>query len=536
MAKLLKTLRLAVVLVLMIFLSQCQMLGFLNFSSILLGGNFIASATADPISEVESDLLAEGPIDLPVTIAKLESPDASKLTITEINGGANLVKEQPLYQGVSRVLRISGLPDAVRDVDEAPVVVGFPYDQVNDILGDQIEVNVEDDGSFSIDVSTGNDALIASGNGADFISPFLQITEDPVTGYFVIITTNAPAGVVDSSTQMAVDLDGYYYLNTVNADGSKTLIRRNVDGSLVQEIVSNSTNDIEGLVVRSSFKAAYTFEKSASVGSLTLQLTSIVSSSENSPQLVAGADPLNAEEVVAFDYELIEISNYDYSDDKIKFYITDDEDGVVLLDRNDPHVQYINTTSTASVDVIRQDVYDDIWMALDIEGNAMYAWYLNEGLYSLGKANLNTDPAFAWGQRETILEFQNFDDVVSIAAENGTLAYVLQENADNQAYVYTEAGGVVEINDTDSDTDTYSNLRVSHDGQVVFACRTSATRNQLVYHRLGTSGFSDITTDTTYQVCDGSLGSYLVGDTFVHFYRTDSTLIQHAMVNIDQLD
>lgn len=523
--------RVLIVLLLCISHARCISFGFLNYASLIFGNNVVAQASAEDISDSESELLAEGPIDLPVTIAKLESPDASKLDISESFGGSNLIKERALYQTSPRILIIEGLPEAVRNVEDQPIIVGFPYDQIENIVGDDVTVTVADDGSFTISIPTEGDALIASGNG-DFVSPFLHITEDPVTGYFTIITTNTNPGVIDTDTQIAVDSDGYYYLNfNDSTNGGKSLVRRNVDGSSVQNIVTGSSISMEGLVVRTSNKAAYSHESSPGIGTLTLQLTSIVQSADEaiSSNLVTNEVTPLFSEIVSFDYELAEIDEYDYSDNKIRFFFNDDEDGIILLNRNDPTVIFYNTTSTDQQNIIRTNLYDDIRIAFDIEANFLYAWILDEGLYSLFQTDMANDPSFAWGQREEILEFEEWEDVISMDASNGTLSYSVLNGTEVEWYVYTENGGAILVNDVESGN--YENIKVSIDGTVVFACDTSGDVNQFVYFNVGEDTIRSVTGDPDVEVCSEVESSYYVADIFVHFFRDG----QHAMININQL-
>lgn len=525
-------LKLCLMIVFCLFHTRCLSIGFLNLGSLVLGNNIVASATAEGVSDTESELLAEGPIELPVTIAKLESPDASKLEISESFGGANLVDERALYQVAPRILIITGLPEAIRDVEDQPYVVGFPYEQIESVVGEQVTVNVEDDGSFTMTVPTEGDALLASGNGA-FVSPFLHITEDPVTGYFTIITTNSAPGVIDTDTQVAVDSDGYYYLNFNDAvTGGQSLVRRNVDGSLVQEIVSGDGIEIDSLVVRTSNKGVYTYQNSETTGSLTLQLTSIVQDASASVSELVDDELFQFSRIVSFNYELADILNYDSSSNNHRIYINSDEDGVVFLNRSDPSVVYVNTTSTDTLNVIRDGLYDDIRIALDIENNILYAWILDEGLYSLYSTDIANDPSFAWGQRESLMVFQEYEDIVSMDAAHGVLSYSIQNEGQLEWYAYTENEGVFAINDPGDDDGVYENIKVSLDGSAIFACETSGEINQFVYYKLSDGEIRSVTGDPSVEVCTGNESSYYVAEDFVHFYRNG----QHAMINIDQLE
>lgn len=515
-------------------LSGCGFLNIMNYGSLLLGSNDVGgNAASINLDDTETELVSDGPIDLPVTIAKYDSPDANKISIEEM-GPANSVSSS--YQTTGRRIRITGSEDAIRDLLKTPLVTAFPYDSASNEVGTQTEVAVDSDGSFEIEVESDGDVLIAAEDTNNFISPFLQITQDPVTGYFSIITTNS--NYIVATTQMMADQEDYYYVSLKTSDPIRTYVRRNVDGSQMQTLLLDSAIVIDALYARSSAKTVYSYESAADEASLVLQLNSIASSSVNQSQLTTVNSQSVFEQIVSYSYDLGTITPYDYSEDNFKIYISDDEAGVIIVNRSDVSVQYVSTVSGNVSDIVSSGRYDDVDAGYDIANNILYVGILRDGLYSIYQLDLGDgDASLAWGGRVAINEFVIYDGLLSMDAADGVLVYSVQSGDSVQLYSWDETHGVVALNDPETDSSIYTNPKVSLDGDVILACKLATTNQFVAFDPIVSGSVSDVTTDSRRTVCDATPGSYFMGENFVHFYRSeaDGSLPQHAIIKLDQL-
>ncbi len=506
-------------------LSGCGMLYMLNFSNLLIGGG---NSAVETVSENETDLLSDGPIDLPVTIAKHDSLDADKLDVSEITGGLNVVKSNG-QNLTNRVLRITGEALAVRDVEETPFVVGYSYDPGDGTVAGETLIDVNADGSFEIDVTTDEDVILASMDDLGYASPFVQVTKDSETGFFSIITTNS-SGLV-ANQQISADSDDYYYLTFTDRNGTNNLIRRNIDGSEMQEIITGIDYAPEALVSPSGNRTAFSYESADGVGTIVLDLISVTANLKTK-MLTTDASPL-FDTVTSYEYDLATISDYDFSDNQFKLIFTADEQGVIVVNRVDVSLTFINTISSNSSVLIEAGEFDDLYVAYDAVGDDLYAWISEDGFYTLYLMPLGDDPELAWQNREALIEFEEFEAIVGFDAANGVVTYVQNTDSTYAAFYWNETDGEQSIV---SSTTVYANTKITPDGATVFACKTTSP-SQLVYHTIGeTSGFASLTADSGFATCGDGEGSFAVTDNFVHYYRSeaDGDLPQHAMLPLDQ--
>lgn len=231
----------------LVLLCQCGGVGSV-VSSVATGGSDTgstaggsATSNAETLSEQESGLYEAGPVDIPVTIAKLETPDVTKI----------IVSADPVSPSVSAPLdatrlsttdptvayTITGAAGAVHDPDETPYV--YFLNENND-TDEFCEVNA--DGSFSCALlgDLGDDLYLFASTTSDLstaeMSPPLHIVMDDF-GVVAVGDTNSTNISADYS--VATDNAGNYYLIVINKgdNGDKSnFYRRNVDGTLLQTI------------------------------------------------------------------------------------------------------------------------------------------------------------------------------------------------------------------------------------------------------------------------------------------------------------
>lgn len=231
-----------VFLLILVLLCQCGGVGGV-VSTVATGGTSGGSATssAETLSEQESGLYEAGPVDLPVTIAKLETPDVTKIIVSADAVGPSL--SAPLNAtrlsttNPTVAYTITGAAGAVHDPDETPYVYFL-----NDNNDTDEFCEVESDGRFSCALlgDLGDDLYLFASTTSDLstaeMSPPLHIVMDDF-GVVAVGDTNSTNLSADYS--VATDNAGNYYLIVVNKDDggdTSNFYRRNVDGTLLQTI------------------------------------------------------------------------------------------------------------------------------------------------------------------------------------------------------------------------------------------------------------------------------------------------------------
>lgn len=243
-------LRFFIILILIVTLSACGGGVGSVISSVATGGTTSsdtgssATSTAEAAGDAETQLFDSGPVDLPVTIAKLESPDATKIIVS--TEAITPSQNAPLDSRFSTTdptvaYTVTGAEGAIHDPDTTPYVY---LENVNNSTDEFCEV--EDDGSFSCAIlgDLSDDLRLYASTTSDTdtaqMSPPLFIRVDSL-GVTTIADTNSTNISADFS--LHTDSRGNYYLVVV-IDGRSNFYRRNVDGTLLQTIWTD--DDAEG--------------------------------------------------------------------------------------------------------------------------------------------------------------------------------------------------------------------------------------------------------------------------------------------------
>jgi hypothetical protein len=500
-------------------------------------------------------LYSDGPVDLPVTIAKLDSPDTQRVTV-EVGSSSSfaissnfLVSGSPLYAGSGLAMRITGSSGAV-DIEQTPNLIAYVVDTVGVDLSSQTVVNASSDGSFEIVMPFDDDyEILFAGLSEDesFASPFLRVIQQKVANQvppntyrenYVLVTTNS--NVISSAQSLMSDSSGYYYLSLDTNATTHSFLRRNIDGSQSEFIIENDSEIVDHVAAYSEQKIAYVNDS----GQLRLVLPSTTSSSLS--LTTGGAEPLHSE-IVSYSKTLTTLTSY--TPDATKIAMNNNEDAVVVsqTDPSYPAVSYVRTVSGSVVPIIRSTWYDEIKTAFSVGASKLYAFVLFEGNYYFYSANLASSVTTAWSNRTTLDDTIDFTAIHSLdASENGVVAIDVDNNLGQRTLEYwTQGTGFTAISDSTSDSHEYVNPKVTADGAYIIACQLgiNGNPNQFVYHQPGVDAFSEfhaITNTSDKSVCDESEGSYFISphNNFLHFYRTetDGTLPQHAVINLDQLE
>lgn len=212
---------------------------------LILSGLFgTACSGLNSLSSTESDAELygddDGPISLPVTIAKLEAPDALNITV-ELSSSSDLIRS--LSATSAGTAAIEGAGDAsdesgraIHDPDATPFVLIYNHD-----TDEQTVAAVASDGSFSAEIaadageSIGVYAITSSDLSAATSSPGIFYTVDSL-GTVTVTVSNS--GLINDDMPMSVAPDASVFFAVNGASDSYELWRRNLDGSLPERLLS----------------------------------------------------------------------------------------------------------------------------------------------------------------------------------------------------------------------------------------------------------------------------------------------------------
>ncbi|EKD50195.1 MAG: hypothetical protein ACD_62C00615G0001, partial [uncultured bacterium] len=206
----------------------------------------------------ESDLYEGGPVEIPVTIAKLDAPDASKIVVTVDDLSANSINTLPknaikqaveIVDDCSLIYTVVGEPDAVTDADATHVGIFNLSIDTGTVYHLYSVAEVESDGSFEgqicgnfqdqvVIVALDSDDL-ASANAS---SPLILTVEEDAENQLTIIITDTNAAAIETNFNVLTDGNGNAYYVLVNDDGTSDFYRRNIDGSSLETIWQDETD------------------------------------------------------------------------------------------------------------------------------------------------------------------------------------------------------------------------------------------------------------------------------------------------------
>lgn len=478
------------------------------------------SASISELDENETRLLGDGPVDSPITIAKLDSPDIKKITITVIDAA----------EGIDRHFILTGNAGAIHEDQTTKLILFAVNSELTVDADSRVTATVAEDGSFAAEIEANEDVMIAGlTEDETAMSPFLILKQDTVTGHIVTITTNS--NTLDSTGQISADESGNYYLTLTTSDGTQVFVRRNLDGTETQVIGSGITDPVNRMSTPTQSAVATLTD----AGELGIILPSSPSSSLQ--------DKIRHLEIVSLTSTLD--SGYDTAQSKIE--LTTDNSGVLVSEAGEnSRINYVRAQSGLVIPVITSGHYDDVKMDLSPDSSDLFVFYLHEGAYVLTRSDVNsTSIRNNWANRETLLEIIRDEIQTLESSDSGTVVFSASNNDTLELYYFNATDGLIAINDTDSDTATYTNPIISTDGGVIFACKmgdeSASESNQIVYHRPGTDAagtLNPLTTFDDFSACDDTPGSlFLDSDGFLHIYlkNSDGSLPQHALIDTNAL-
>lgn len=225
----------------------------------VVGGNSAATdggTDADSLDAGEAGLFSDGPIDLPVTIAKLQSPNAEQIELSVTDSGiSNLVQPggpKALNADETYSCTFTGNGDETDSSLRAiPDPVTTPYVLIYDETSETSVIeDVSSDGSFTATIDCRIEQnLIVAAITSDTLSsaqasPGVIFSVDEL-GTVTVTITNSDR--INDAQPFGADPYGNVIFSVIEDDDTYTLWRRNLDGSLPDILLENHTSEPIGV-------------------------------------------------------------------------------------------------------------------------------------------------------------------------------------------------------------------------------------------------------------------------------------------------
>lgn len=489
-------------------------------------------STYDNLSDTETDLYEDGPVEMPVTIAKLESPDAY-LIRTEI---AETESCSTAYD-----FTISGEAQSIRNVSKAYLYVPT--------TGESSVVELEADGSFGPLTVCSDDEVVMSAmdDGETQVSPplvfGLSAVEEDGERRLTPILKDTNSVLLDGNFNVIVDDAGNFYMVLQYDSGLFSLVRKNTDGSLIETLLENHVAEPLQVSVISGDKVVV-LSLSGKISLLTRD--AVLGTWSQSATLVDVGE-------TTFDFQQLQ---------KYRVMLTGSEDAFLLRRPPNKGDGTLNTslldlvTLTGEVtELVTASEYDDL-VADRGAGDEFHVLTRSSGAsqYVLNKidAALGAD---AWTQKTVEIEEFTPEPGWSVrnidASENSVvLIDTNRDFAPAQLYLWSSASGLEKINDVLTDPfGFYETPHISREGNLVVLCKIEppgeVNGGQIAIHRPGIDGVGEIYSIVDdYQVnsyCDPLRQQRFFVDTngLIHFYQMpiqSPTEMQHGMLNANNID
>lgn len=512
-------------------------------------GTTTGGSTADALTGTETQLFDDGPVDMPVTIAKLDSPDLSLITVTvdEISG-AQAVK---FATGATHRFTITGSAGAggkLSDGTFAPKFLTF-----NATTDEQAVATVNADGSFvgEIDGSLADTIVFASMTEAeDQVSPILTVATD-ASGNFIVTTTNA----ADLSAAMNVmtDANGNYYFTVKATDGTYTLMRRNVSGSEVETIAESLASEPRVILAGSGPAATVLFEDGSLVNYAEPAPSSVTAflskgGAANVESSTAGAwtsqtvdtvgGGLVGEDQSAWPGHSLMFSSTERTVAMTLPYASFLEQGT----NNDTLLRFIDLSGTGQIQsVIVSAEFDAVYADVG-ESGKIYVFASPDQFEANGSDYIlyrfdfldlvDGGVDLAWAARETLIG--SFTSTVTSldVSDNGEVVFGFMISADQNGVGYwsSTSGTPMTINDPENDANFYAYPKVSPDGEFVVFCDVGVPSAEqvetggdlTVYFPGDPAGtFTKLLASESFNTCTDNPASFFIdSQDRIHFYQT----------------
>ncbi len=527
-----------------LLLTSCGLLGtnFLAFTMPTTVGG--AASSVEELNAQETELFADGPIEIPVSISRLDAPNIDKVSVTAESLGTRDVS--PYLSATAALstetlnLTVTGAEGCVGDVEKTPYIIAYRMvDYVVDLDSETI-VNVNADGSFvfSMDVPSQEQVIYAAMTANRETSPFTSIIADLAIieqsgGLFIFVDTNSTQ--LHTEQPAVAGQDGYFYMTLASDDG-EYFLRRNIDGSSAQFLLSASPEVAMLIAPSNGTQISYI----NNLGEIYL----MDPGTEPTASLSLEKAPLQT--ATASSVTLIDtVPDFEPSDGSTLF-MTEDGQGIVYGQNGDhSKVLYMLISSNEVTDLVPPGLFNDIVVRSMPENTVLIFAKLQEkyGIFSL---DLNGPIDLAWRDRKTIAIGLNINKFLSTdSSDVDTVVSETITSGINRIMYRAEGSATLQLaheNLAPTALIQTHNPKLTSDGEFLIACEVhrDGTGSQLVYkstHALDDE-FLPLTSDPNFSTCTFNTGSFFLDkNNYLHFYRTalDGSVAQHAMMNVEAL-
>lgn len=520
------------------------------------GSAGISAATGGDIgtdlTSTDSQLYDEGPVDMPVTIAKLDSPDLTKVSVT-VEEITTPSISPPLATTTLYRFTIIGAPAAT---NTAKI---FVYDVTT---GDTASADVATDYSFtvSIDAASLTDSIAFAGGNSELsqISPpyviNVVVNEDLSVSPVVALTNSSS---LNSNQNILVDAVGNYYLSSSNTDGTYTLSRRSATGTQL-EIIAPALNSPPRIVFSSQGGSVMVILEDGTILGFDAPLSALTIPTlarskpaftdwtENSIGSISGglvaanatfgtgySMAQNSEDGTAISYPLI---------------------NPVTAESNLNLLKITDSSGVSSVDLIPASTYDGINIQSGPD-DKLYMFLKQAGMVSSDlvsmdfvspSSNGNGAVLDSWAARTTHISGLAAYIISFTVADNADVAYtyVTEENGFPLNTYWNSTAGVSQTwRVTDENISRqYFNATLTPASEIVIMCDVGESTSDvpaLVYWRVGdaTNDVHDLVRFTDAEACNQAPGTFFVSTTnLLYFYKRSGTVDpQLSVIDLNQI-
>lgn len=554
----LKSFRLFGLLYFVVFIGVTTGCGGLATSSSLdgdSGDSGDSGGSYDELDSTESGLYGDGPIDLPVTIAKLDSADAQLLTIEYSDSlSQQLTHEAPSYQTAGDGgYEIMGDAGAV-DLDQATKLFAL-----NTATAESTIVDVADDGSFELQIAAEEGQVIALAPMVDAEDQIgIPLFVDEENGVDTIALTNSDN--LNPNVNLEVNVDGYLFFSAEVADGTFEIYRRNLDGTPLETVATGITSQVRFIAMDDQGSINYVTQDGKVFSILQAATSSAFLTYDDPFELMSFGDVLDdADTFVPAPAEVFRVSSGTYMGKVFvsnKRQVNSGSGGLV----QPSFLRFINISNgTTTTELLDTDDYsaaefslsglDDLFVAAEVKDAAAIGGGRAFELYELDMT-LGPD---AWASRTlAYTHTSDADAIVSLRSTRHSLAVFVVQNAATGIYAFyslAEGGTPTLLAQSPSGDKTYSEwVALTEHNPVeqtsLVTCATDASEgvSYLVWHRLGIDAPGEFYRLTSTVNKDGCQGNYAIDNqNRVLFYRSETIdgveqAPQISFIDLDDLD
>lgn len=427
------------------------------------------SSSIESLGETETQLFDEGPLEMPVTIAKLESPNPIYIDITPADSVPDADSSLFLDADSVTMIVLEGEGSSVAAARAIRDPIKTPYVYIyNQVTREGTVAEVGSDGSFSAVIA----ATIDQGIGVYAMTTSLPATAVSSPGvifildeYGTVTVTISNSNSINERMALVVDATGNILFSVSHDNGLFDLWQRNVDGTLPELLLENHAASM--LMV-------------APLGGDTTEEYAIVDDVVNLLYLSSGTASPIAED----------LGTIEQDEDNVfmaKFVVTPLTQNSVLVKRPSPNglTQRLEAYTLAGeraivigdlVNGVETD-YTDMRFSYggstDLTFVAVRSSAHKSSLYRVDLDRPFSELEMAWGERVPLFEDAEFEILTLTAKSDGSVYLMVADPATVSIKILSvdAQGQIVTLADTaGTDLSLYAQLTVQPEGEILLAC------------------------------------------------------------------